>query len=207
MLESYFRNLVAAKHLPDPLVAQLRRFTTSLVERGYADCTVRQKLQLLTNFGQWLGRNNFAVTRLDEQLVEAFLKRKRRVHRGDLKTLQQFLDHLRMHNVVPTRSVACDRPPWAGILPLFFNLSSPIACFANDKRARIRSRDTAIASACFCSLPKNDSAKCPPRSGSKTSMLPLLASSSITWKALAKIAHAPGMPGWVPSTLSSDTWL
>jgi len=69
MLESYFRNLVAAKHLPDPLVAQLRRFTTSLVERGYADCTVRQKLQLLTNFGQWLGRNNFAVTRLDEQLV------------------------------------------------------------------------------------------------------------------------------------------
>ena len=28
MLESSFRNLVAAKHLPDPLVAQLRRFTT-----------------------------------------------------------------------------------------------------------------------------------------------------------------------------------
>jgi site-specific recombinase XerD len=116
MLESSFRNLVAAKYLPDPLVAQFRRFTTSLIERGYADCTVRQKLQLLTNFGQWLGRNNFAVTRLDEQLVEAFLKRKRRVHRGDLKSLQQFLDHLRMHNVVPTRSVACDRSPWAGIL-------------------------------------------------------------------------------------------
>ncbi len=116
MLESSFRNLVAAKHLPEPLVAQLRRFTASLIERGYADCTVRQKLQLLTNFGQWLGRNNFAVTRLDEQLVEAFLKRKRRVHRGDLKTLQQFLDHLRMHNVVPARIVACDRSPWADIL-------------------------------------------------------------------------------------------
>jgi hypothetical protein len=52
MLESSFRNLVAAKYLPDPLVAQLRRFTTSLIERGYAYCTVRQKLQLLTNFGQ-----------------------------------------------------------------------------------------------------------------------------------------------------------
>src|SRR5260370_7237936 len=115
MLESSFRNLVVAKHLPEPLVAQLRRFTTSLIERGYADWRVRQKVQVLTNFGQWLGRNNFAVTRLDEQLVEAFLKRKRRVHRGDLKTLQQFLDHLRMHNVVPTRSVACDRSPWADI--------------------------------------------------------------------------------------------
>src|SRR6266404_7240178 len=114
MLESSFRNLVTAKHLPEPLVAQLRRFTTSLIERGYADYTVRQKLQLLTNFGQWLGQNNFAVTRLDERLVEAFLKR--RVHRGDLKTFQQFLDHLRRHNVVPARSVACDRSPWADIL-------------------------------------------------------------------------------------------
>ena len=85
MLESSFRNLVAAKHLSDPLVAQLRRFTTSLIERGYADCTVRQKLQLLTNFGQWLGRNNFAVARLDEQLVEAFLKRKRRSSQGRFK--------------------------------------------------------------------------------------------------------------------------
>jgi hypothetical protein len=82
MLESSFRNLVAATHLPDPLVAHLWRFTTSLIERGYADYTLRWKLQLLTNFGQWLGRNNIPVTRLDERLVEAFLKRKRRVRRG-----------------------------------------------------------------------------------------------------------------------------
>jgi hypothetical protein len=39
MLESSFRNLVAAKHLPDPLVTHLWRFTTSLIERGYADYT------------------------------------------------------------------------------------------------------------------------------------------------------------------------
>jgi hypothetical protein len=32
--------------------------------------------------------------------------------------------------------------------------SLPIACFASGKRARIRSWDTAVASACFCSLPK-----------------------------------------------------
>jgi site-specific recombinase XerD len=116
MLESSFRNLVAAKHHPDPLVPQLRGITTSLIEQGYADETVRLKLQLLTNFGQWLRRNRLAVTNLDERLVEAFLKRKRRVHRGDLKTLQQFLDHLRVHNIVPARSVACDRSPLAAIL-------------------------------------------------------------------------------------------
>jgi hypothetical protein len=52
MVESPFRNLVAGRRLPDPLVAQLQRFTTSLIEQGYADETVRLKLQLLTNFGQ-----------------------------------------------------------------------------------------------------------------------------------------------------------
>ena len=63
---------------------QLRRFTTSLIEQGYADETVRLKLVLLTNFGQWLRRNNLAVTSL-ERLVEAFLKRKHRVHKGNLR--------------------------------------------------------------------------------------------------------------------------
>src|ERR1700732_2690410 len=98
MLASSFQNAEAAQRLLDPLVAQLQSCTTSLIEQGYADETVRLKLQLLTNFGQWLRRNRLAVTNLDERLVEAFLKRKRRVHRGDLKTLQQFLDHLRVHN-------------------------------------------------------------------------------------------------------------
>jgi len=115
MLES-FRNVVAAKRLPDPLVTQLRRFTISLIEQGYADETVRLKLQLLTNCGQWLRRKNLAVTNLDERLVDAFLKRKHRVHRGDSKTLQQFLDHLRRHNVVPARNLACARSLLADIL-------------------------------------------------------------------------------------------
>ena len=48
--------------------------------------------------------------------MEAFLKRKHRVRRGDLKTLQQFLDHLRKHDVIPARSLARDRSPLADIL-------------------------------------------------------------------------------------------
>ena len=116
MLESSFRNLVAPGRFPDQLVAELRRFTTSLIEQGYADKTVQLKLQLLTNFGQWLRRNDLAVTNLDERVVEAFLKRKHRVHRGDLRTLQQFLDHLRGQNVVPSRNLACDRSLLAKIL-------------------------------------------------------------------------------------------
>ena len=34
MLESSFRNLVAGRRFPDQRVAQLRRFTSSLIEQG-----------------------------------------------------------------------------------------------------------------------------------------------------------------------------
>jgi site-specific recombinase XerD len=117
MLESSFRNLVAAKRFPETFVGQPQRFTTSLIGQGYADRTVRQKLRVLTNFGQWLGRNNLAVKKLDEQLLEAFLKhRKLRVQSGDPTTLQEFLDHLRMHNLVRARNLPPDRSPLTHVL-------------------------------------------------------------------------------------------
>ncbi|HET7438666.1 MAG TPA: site-specific integrase [Nitrospira sp.] len=77
---------------------------------------MREKVKLLANFGQWLKRNGLAVANLDEPLVEAFLKRKHRERRGDLRTLQQFLDHLRRQNVVPARNLPRDRSPLAHIL-------------------------------------------------------------------------------------------
>ncbi len=116
MLESCFRNLVAAKRFPETFVGQLQRFTTSLIGQGYADRTVRQKLRVLTNFGQWLGRNDLAVTKLGEQLLEAFLKHRKRVQSGDPTTLQQFLDHLRMHNLVRARNLPRDRSPLTRVL-------------------------------------------------------------------------------------------
>jgi site-specific recombinase XerD len=116
MLESFFQNLVAVDCLPDPLVVQLQRFTASLIEQGYADETVRWKVKLVTDFGRWLQRNGVAVADLDEPLVEAFLKRKHRERRGNLRTLQQFLDHLRRQNVVPARNLPCDRSPLARLL-------------------------------------------------------------------------------------------
>jgi site-specific recombinase XerD len=107
---------VVVKRLPDLLVVQIRKFTSSLVEQGYADQTLRSKLQLVTNFGQWLKRNRLAVTKLDGHMVEAFFKRKRRVRSGSLRTLQQFLDHLRKHDVVPARVLYRDRSPLGDIL-------------------------------------------------------------------------------------------
>jgi len=64
MRESSFRNRVAADRLPDPLVAQFGRFTSSLIEQGYADVTVRSKVKLVTNCVQWLKRSRLAVADL-----------------------------------------------------------------------------------------------------------------------------------------------
>lgn len=116
MLESSFPNLGVVNRLPDLLVVQRRRFTASLIEQGYADETVRLKVKLVTDFGEWLKRDRVAIADLDERRVEAFLKHRSRVHRGNLKTLQQFLAHLRRQNVVPARNLPCDRSPLAHIL-------------------------------------------------------------------------------------------
>jgi site-specific recombinase XerD len=70
---------------------------------------------LLTNLGRWLRRTKLALTHLDERLLEAFLKHKRRLRRGEPKTLQQFLDHLRKRGVVPGLVIR-DQSPLADIL-------------------------------------------------------------------------------------------
>ena len=58
----------------NPLESRLRTFVTSLLEDGYADATVHDKLSLLDRLGQWLRRTGLAVTHLDERLVRAFVK-------------------------------------------------------------------------------------------------------------------------------------
>ncbi|HEX5483744.1 MAG TPA: hypothetical protein VFZ08_14060, partial [Terriglobia bacterium] len=81
----------------------LQALATSLVEDGYADETVRSKLGLLADFGRWFGRTGLTVAHLDDRLVEAFVKHRQQVRRGDSKTLEQLLDHLRKRAVIPDR--------------------------------------------------------------------------------------------------------
>jgi len=120
MLEKFFERLAADKRSRgNPLVVHLSPFAASLMEDGYADATMRSKLWLLADFGQWLGRSGLAVTNLDERLVEAFIADKRRtgrVHRGSRKTVRQFLDHLRERNVVRDVKPTRNESPLADIL-------------------------------------------------------------------------------------------
>ncbi len=103
----------------NPLESHLRTFASWLLESGYRNNTVQGKLYLLADFGWWFGRSRRTASHIDELLVNAFVKHKRRVHGGALKTLQQFLDHLRKHAVVPDQKQVRDlrdQSPWADIL-------------------------------------------------------------------------------------------
>jgi site-specific recombinase XerD len=98
------------------LTPHLRTFGTSLIDDGYADATVKSKLGLLAELGRWLGRRRLSVRNFDERLIGAFVTTKRRVRRGDSRTLQQFLDYLRKTGMVPNRKLVSDKSPLAAIL-------------------------------------------------------------------------------------------
>ena len=98
------------------LTPHLRTFGTSLMDDGYADATVKSKLWLLAELGWWLGRGRLSVRNFDERLIGAFVKNKRRVRRGDSRTLQQFLEYLRKTGIVPNRKLVSDKSPLAAVV-------------------------------------------------------------------------------------------
>lgn len=109
MSDDIFRPLETDKRWRDnPLAVHIRPFATRLIEDGYAKNTIQSKLWLLAEFGRWLRRSRFTVTNLDEQLIEKFVRNKKREkrQRGKVKTLTQLLDDLR------SRDVVCGRKPF-----------------------------------------------------------------------------------------------
>jgi integrase/recombinase XerD len=71
---------------------------------------------LVGDLRKWLGRNGHGTPHLDEQLLEAFAEHRQQVRRGDLRTLRQFLDHLREREVVQDRKPVPDQPPLTDLL-------------------------------------------------------------------------------------------
>lgn len=102
----------------NPLAAHLRPFATRLMEDGYAKNTIQSKLWSLTDFGKWLRRRGFTVTNVDETLIRGFIdgRKGRRLQRGNVKTLDQFLEDLRRRRVVPCRKPVVDESPLGKIL-------------------------------------------------------------------------------------------
>jgi site-specific recombinase XerD len=89
----------------DVLDVHLRGFIEPLANAGYAKKTRHDKQRLIAPFIRWVREAGIAVRDVDEECVDAFLAcpwRRRYNHRN---ALQQFVEHLRIVEVVPPRRV------------------------------------------------------------------------------------------------------
>jgi site-specific recombinase XerD len=80
----------------------LKRYTTLIEERGYSSASVKNQIQLITRFIQWLRRRHTGIHLLDEAIVQRFLRRRpKAARRGDAATSYRFLHTLREQGIVP----------------------------------------------------------------------------------------------------------
>jgi integrase/recombinase XerD len=92
----------------EPLVAEnldlhLTRFIAGLANAGYAGKTLRDKERLVAPFIRWARDKRVAANALDETCVDAFLRCPSRRRDGHRTALRQFVEHLRVAEVVPRR--------------------------------------------------------------------------------------------------------
>jgi len=94
-----------------PLGSYVDAFTARLAEQGYAKFTIKYRLRLVGTLSRWIHGRGFGVRDLDEQTTGKFLqylRRKRRIQRGDEPTLRFLLEHLRQSGVIPTPTPEVD---------------------------------------------------------------------------------------------------
>ncbi len=95
-----------------PLGNHLDGFAQRLLQAGYADSTVRDKVRLVAKLSQWLERHRLGVETLDEQQITTFRhelhQREHRACHGDGDTLRGLSEYLRGKGVVQQCAAAPD---------------------------------------------------------------------------------------------------
>jgi site-specific recombinase XerD len=86
-----------------PLHEYLAAYAAALAEQGYARNSIRNKIMVIADLSRWLEQKHIAVSSLDSNVLNRFLKRHGRsdaVRRGDARALNGFLLLLRQTGVV-----------------------------------------------------------------------------------------------------------
>ena len=90
-----------------PLGAHLDAFAAELVKAGYKRFTGQIRLRILKDFGRWLEARERGIADLDDALVEAYLKeRRRKCRHGSRRGLRVFIELLRRGDVIAPAVVA-----------------------------------------------------------------------------------------------------
>lgn len=93
----------------------LDAYAVAVAEQGYAHHSIRQQIVVIADFSRWLNQKHIAVQDLDSNVVDRFLRlrrRQQRLRRGDLKALERVLAMLRQIGVVkPDQPSVADTAP------------------------------------------------------------------------------------------------
>jgi site-specific recombinase XerD len=93
-------------------------YAAAVAEQGYAHHSIGRQIVAIADFSRWLERKQIEIEALDDQVVDRFLRfrrRQQRVGRGDTKALDRMLSMLRQK---PRMSLdtpppwSCYRPAW-----------------------------------------------------------------------------------------------
>jgi site-specific recombinase XerD len=119
MLEKLLKRPAAiARRRAGVLGPYLDSFLVAATELGYTLSTLRTQLWVLGDLERWLKRRRLVLVALEEQVLRQFLEHQRRhgrLRRGDSRTVQRFLEHLRAKGVVPSSEPAADHSPLASL--------------------------------------------------------------------------------------------
>lgn len=110
MLEEIYRSEPFIKKLRDGVLGQyVDPFATFLVRHGYLQRTLRCRLAVVCDLGNWLDDQGLCLSEFNEQRVGRFIEyreersggRANYIRRGDGKTLSLLVDWLRSMQVIP----------------------------------------------------------------------------------------------------------
>ena len=86
-----------------PLGEHLDAYASAVAEQGFAHDSIRQQIVVIADFGRWLKQKHTDVRDLNSNVVEQYLRfrrRQQRIRRGEPKTLERLLAMLCQKGVV-----------------------------------------------------------------------------------------------------------
>jgi site-specific recombinase XerD len=86
-----------------PLSEYLDAYAAAVAEQGYARQSIGRQIVAIADFSRWLKHKHIEIEGLDDQVVDRFLRfrrRQQRIGRGDPKALDRMLSMLRQKGIV-----------------------------------------------------------------------------------------------------------
>src|ERR1700730_16054355 len=90
-----------------PLSDHLNSYAALLSQCSYSQASAQRQLLLVSRFSQWLQRNGIELRKVNEDVLQRFLRlrpHKTRIRGGDVAALNRLLTLLRQRRVVPQKS-------------------------------------------------------------------------------------------------------